>query len=116
MATHIAIVGAGLAGLACARELTAAGVAVTLFDKSRGVGGRSSTRRVTLADGTALSFDHGAQYFTVREANFRRLVDRGAAAGMLARWQPRLVKLSPAHPGQPSPSTTTPRAGSACRA
>nr|WP_230944119.1 FAD-dependent oxidoreductase [Burkholderia vietnamiensis] len=42
---HIAIVGAGIAGLACARVLADAGHRVTVYEKSRGVGGRMSTRR-----------------------------------------------------------------------
>ncbi len=69
MAT-IAIIGAGMAGLACARKLAKAGKAVTLFDKGRGVGGRMATRRVETPHGV-LRFDHGAQYFTVRDPGFR---------------------------------------------
>ena len=41
----VAVVGAGVAGLACARELAAAGVPVMLFDKALGSGGRACTRR-----------------------------------------------------------------------
>lgn len=44
----VAIIGAGMAGLSCARALVQAGVAVELFDKGRGPGGRMSTRRVEL--------------------------------------------------------------------
>jgi predicted NAD/FAD-dependent oxidoreductase len=42
---NIAIVGAGLAAISCARTLVQAGHRVTLFEKSKGVGGRMSTRR-----------------------------------------------------------------------
>lgn len=52
----VAIVGAGMAGLAAARRLTAVGQKVVLFEKSAGVGGRIATRRV---QGCLL--DHGAQ-------------------------------------------------------
>lgn len=52
---RVAVIGAGLAGLACARALTAAAVEVVVFDKSRGPGGRCATRQVA-----AGSFDHGA--------------------------------------------------------
>ena len=51
-----AIVGAGMAGLAAARHLTAAGQKVILVEKSAGIGGRVATRRV---EGCIL--DHGAQ-------------------------------------------------------
>ena len=42
----IAVIGAGIAGAACAAGLAAAGWQVTLFDKAREVGGRMATRRV----------------------------------------------------------------------
>ena len=66
-----AVVGAGLAGLAAARALVAADRAVDLFEKSRGTGGRVATRR---ALGT--TFDHGAQYFTVRDSGFSAALAR----------------------------------------
>jgi len=69
MKTEILIVGAGMAGLACARRLAGAGLAPVILEKSRGIGGRMATRRVELA-GSELRFDHGAQYFTARTRNF----------------------------------------------
>ncbi|WP_333572079.1 NAD(P)/FAD-dependent oxidoreductase [Sphingomonas sp.] len=81
----VVILGAGIAGLACADQLRAAGHQVTLFDKGRGPGGRMSTRRVDL-DGRQLQFDHGAQYFTVRDDRFRRLVQVWEAQGVASRW------------------------------
>jgi predicted NAD/FAD-dependent oxidoreductase len=83
-AGKIAVIGAGLAGLACARRLVDAGRAVTVFDKGRAAGGRMSTRRAGLA-----AWDHGAQYFTVRDPGFERLVGRARAAGQLQTWHPR---------------------------
>ena len=61
-AQHIAIVGAGMAGITAARTLAQAGHQVMVFDKSLGVGGRMATRRSPFG-----GFDHGAQYFTVRD-------------------------------------------------
>lgn len=52
---RIAVIGAGMAGLACAQALAAAGATVTVLDKSRGLGGRLATRR-----SAAGPFDHGA--------------------------------------------------------
>ncbi len=56
--TSIAIIGAGISGLAAAHTLQDAGHTVTLFEKSHGVGGRAATRK---RDG--FIYDHGAQYF-----------------------------------------------------
>ncbi len=51
---RIAVIGAGIAGLACASELAGAGNAVTVFEKARGPGGRTSSRRTDHG-----AFDHG---------------------------------------------------------
>ena len=84
---HFAIIGAGMAGLACADGLKAAGHRVTLFDKGRGPGGRMSTRRLDAPHGT-VAFDHGAQYFTARDAGFVSLVQAWGDAGLAAPWPP----------------------------
>ena len=78
---RIAVIGAGMAGLACAGALHRAGAAVTLFDKSRRVGGRLATRRVD-----SLLFDHGAQYATARDPAFSAAMQAMAAAGQAAPW------------------------------
>ena len=82
---RIAIVGAGLSGLACARSLAREGRELRLLDKARGPGGRMSTRRVETPLGT-VGFDHGAQYFTARGESFRAEVARWAAEGLAAPW------------------------------
>jgi len=77
----VAIIGAGIAGLACARRLAAAGRSPVLFDKGRGIGGRVATRRV---DG--LQFDHGAQYVTARDGGFAGALAELARCGAVANW------------------------------
>lgn len=85
-APRIAVVGAGMAGLACAQRLQSAGLEVLVFDKGRRAGGRMATRRLPLPTGDAL-LDHGAQYFTARSPAFSALCARMEAAGVLQRWR-----------------------------
>ncbi len=79
--SDVLILGAGISGLLCATELNQAGVSVQLLDKGRGVGGRMSTRRMSGA-----RLDHGAQFFTVREAVFQTYVDDWLRAGIVREW------------------------------
>jgi len=83
-AASVAVVGAGLAGLACARALHEAGVPVRVFESQRAPGGRLATRRFAIAN-----FDHGAQYLTAGDRGFRVLLEHAAAAGSAAAWQPQ---------------------------
>lgn len=87
----IAIIGAGMAGLSCARVLSDGGFDVTVFDKGRGPGGRMSTRRVTTPLGE-VSFDHGAQYFTARDAGFKALVGSLLEVAAVGEWTGSLVR------------------------
>ena len=84
---HYAIVGAGMAGLACADALSDAGHSVALFDKGRGPGGRMSTRRLQTSLGD-VAFDHGAQYLTARDPVFRDLVAAWGDLGIATLWPP----------------------------
>ncbi|MFM7094496.1 MAG: NAD(P)/FAD-dependent oxidoreductase, partial [Actinomycetota bacterium] len=77
----ITVVGAGLSGLIAARELATQGHSVVVVDKGRGVGGRLATRRI----GDAV-FDHGAQFFTVRDPRFQAIVDGWLADGVVRVW------------------------------
>lgn len=90
---HVAVVGAGVAGLACARSLQEHGIAVTVFDKGRSPGGRVATRRAP-----PHTFDLGAQYFTVRDERFRREVRSWIESGACAPWPGRIVALDDAYP------------------
>ncbi|MCA9261345.1 MAG: NAD(P)-binding protein [Planctomycetales bacterium] len=86
---RVAVIGAGIAGLAAARTLVDHGLEVHVFEKSRGVGGRTATRRVD----DQFAFDHGAQYFTARDARFRRHVDSWLHDGVVQRWDGRVVSI-----------------------
>lgn len=89
----VAVIGAGLAGLSCARVLKDHGLEVEVFDKSRGSGGRASTRRAQGDDGRDVQFDHGAQYFTARDEIFQLHVDAWAYRGIVDAWEPELVVI-----------------------
>lgn len=78
---RIAVVGAGLAGLTAASDLTAGGHEVTVFDKGRSPGGRMATRRI--GDAT---IDHGAQFFTVRSDTFGARIAPHLASGLVYEW------------------------------
>ena len=91
MMHKVAVVGAGLAGLTCAQVLKEAGCEVVVLEKSRGPGGRLSTRRTDAAQ-----YDHGAQYFTVRDARFAQFISARVADGSVAVWQPRRPSTAPA--------------------
>src|SRR5688572_3764941 len=80
----VAVIGAGLAGLACARRLAEAGVHARVFEAQRAPGGRLATRRFATA-----SFDHGAQFLTAVDDGFVRVLEAAEAAGAAGRWQPR---------------------------
>jgi renalase len=90
---RVAVVGAGLAGAACASQLKASGFDVVVFEKSRGVGGRMATRRARwislLGKEETAEFDHGAPYFAARHRQFRELM--AAAADKVCTWSPRLL-------------------------
>ena len=85
---RIAVIGAGLSGLTCAHALADEGLDVKVIEKARGPGGRMSTRR---ADNWR--FDHGAQYFTVRDPRFSQRVDSWRQLGLVERWAARIAVL-----------------------
>ena len=54
----VAVVGAGLAGIAAAALLAERGFAVTLFDRNPYLGGKTAGWQVTFADGSTTTVDH----------------------------------------------------------
>ncbi|MGY6554678.1 MAG: NAD(P)/FAD-dependent oxidoreductase [Wenzhouxiangella sp.] len=81
----VCVIGAGWAGLSAASRLQSSGLDVVVLEKARGPGGRCSTRR-----SDEFAFDHGAQYFTARSAEFRSAVQNWTAQGLLASWDPHI--------------------------
>jgi predicted NAD/FAD-dependent oxidoreductase len=89
----IAVIGAGIAGLVCARNLRRAGHAVQVFDKGRAPGGRTSTRHHR-----ADTFNHGAPWFEVSDPAFREELGAAIGAGALRQLRPELVELRGGRP------------------
>mmetsp|Transcript_17998 Transcript_17998/g.46657 ORF Transcript_17998/g.46657 Transcript_17998/m.46657 type:complete len:541 (-) Transcript_17998:297-1919(-) len=109
---RIAIVGGGFSGCCAAAALSTSfegGLPtpeITLFDMGgRGVGGRSSHRRVRVSDSAVLpddepaaeqvmEFDHGAQFFRARSPSMKRLARHWVRRGWAAEWRGRFGRVS----------------------
>jgi predicted NAD/FAD-dependent oxidoreductase len=94
----IAVVGAGIAGLAAARALVDQGHTVRVYDGASAPGGRVATRAITAVDlprglSGELAFDHGAQYFTVRDERFAAVVREWERSRVVAKWTGRMVSF-----------------------
>lgn len=85
---QIAVIGAGLAGLACARTLLNLGISVTVYEKAEHPSGRMTTHETEFG-----GFDYGAQYFTTSSEEFIREVSAWRKAGVVDVWQGKLVNL-----------------------
>jgi renalase len=85
------VVGAGIAGMACARALAEAGVPVRVLDRGRRPGGRMASR--TLAGRVT---DLGASYFTARDGSpFAAVVDDWVARGLARPWTDTFAVAGP---------------------
>ncbi|MDG5766643.1 NAD(P)-binding protein [Balneolales bacterium ANBcel1] len=80
----IGIIGAGIAGLTAGRILAKAGHEITVYEKSRGVGGRMSTRRSN-ADPVQV-MDHGAPFLSAEGEAFRAFVSELEQKGIVREW------------------------------
>jgi renalase len=84
----IVVVGAGIAGIACAAELARADLPVRVVERASGAGGRMGG---ALVAGRAV--DLGAAYFTVRDPGFAAVVEHWRAAGLARPWTSELAVL-----------------------
>ncbi|MEU5907588.1 FAD-dependent oxidoreductase [Micromonospora sp. NPDC047527] len=75
------VVGAGIAGVACAVELVRAGVPVRVRERGHVCGGRMASKRFA-----GRPADIGAAYFTVSDPDFAAVVDQWRAAGLVREW------------------------------
>lgn len=92
---NVLIIGAGLAGLACARRLTNAGFTCTVLEASDGIGGRVRTDRIE-----GFQLDRGFQVFLAGYPEAREMLDYPALelmpfhAGALIRRDGRFHVMS----------------------
>jgi predicted NAD/FAD-dependent oxidoreductase len=84
------IVGAGISGCLAAKKLSEASQNVLVIEKSRGAGGRMSSRRVDSPCGQ-WRFDHGAQFFTARDCRFQALIEESSVC---RPWHERIPHLA----------------------
>ena len=83
----VAVIGAGISGLALANKLKKY-FEVVVFEKSRGYGGRVATRRAG-----EFIFDHGAQFFKVKTDEFREYIKPMIDKGIVDIWKARFVEI-----------------------
>jgi predicted NAD/FAD-dependent oxidoreductase len=77
-----------MAGLTAAHGLQREGHEVTVLEKARGAGGRMASRRHE-----RWCFDHGAQYFTARDARFIQQVESWRERGLVEPWLGRVAVI-----------------------
>jgi renalase len=87
---RIAVIGAGLSGVACAQALRERGISVEMFERGRAPGGRMASptlhgRRV----------DMGAAYFTAKDPGFSAVADGWVSRGLARPWTDTFDVLSP---------------------
>ena len=91
----VIIIGAGIAGIRAGQLLQAAGLSVHVLDKGRRIGGRCATRR-----SAGYLFNHGAQFFTAADGDFRSAVIDAKTKGAVASWD--IGHHKPTYIGTPS--------------
>lgn len=111
--TQVAIIGAGIAGMGAAASLQRAGLDLQVFEKSRGPGGRTSTRRQD-----ELRFDHGTSFFGAKEPQFTEVVQAWIQQGLVGTWTTQQGRLnaSGVHPQGAQVFTALPKMSALARA
>jgi renalase len=93
----IIVIGAGISGVACARRLHDAGLAVRILERSHRLGGRMAVRTERAA-GRSHAVDLGAPYFTVRDPGFASVADGWERSGRARRWTDTFCLSGPGGP------------------
>jgi len=99
----VAIIGAGLAGSLCAKQLSSAGFSVCVIDKSRGSGGRAGSKRIS----ETISCELGAPYIFASQPETKALFKNLVKTGVAAQWKQISSKQIPGFVGTPKMSSLT---------
>ena len=83
----IAIIGAGISAITIAHNLKDI-ADVSLFEKSRAVGGRMAVRH-----SGPYEFDHGAQFFTAKSENFNNFLAPLIKKNVIQQWDARFAEF-----------------------
>lgn len=94
-ALPVVVVGAGISGIACAREIAAAGLPVVVRDRGHRQGGRMAVRTI---GGRAI--DVGASYFTADDDAFLGVVQDWCSRGLARAWTDSFSTGTPAGLGE----------------
>ena len=76
MSKKVLIIGSGIAGIAASLKLKSYGLESTIVDKGNFIGGRIGTREEKVGKNTYYFF-HGAQFFTAKSNNFKKVINLG---------------------------------------
>jgi renalase len=91
---EIVVVGGGISGIACARRLHDAGLAVRVLERSHRLGGRMAVRTENVG-GRPHAVDIGASYFTVSDPGFARVAERWQLDGLAREWTDTFIVATP---------------------
>ena len=75
------IIGSGISGATIANSLSKK-YSLDVYDKARGVGGRSSNKKLNKNE----SFDHGVQYISPKSIQFKSFIKSLISKKILKKW------------------------------
>ena len=79
MSKKVIIIGSGIAGISSSLKLKSYGINSIIVDKGNFIGGRLSTREVKNGSSSNFFF-HGAQFFTAKTHEFKKIISTGVNA------------------------------------
>ena len=97
----VIVVGSGISGLSAAKKLHDSGKKVLCIEKARGVGGRTSVRRIDDGDWA----DMGAPFFTARHESFQKVIEELKKSDQLRSWQGPMVYIKGQEHHEATPSS-----------